>query len=81
MIGYWMTLASSAGMIFSVELARLRIEHDLWDAEQPVKKFQFSIWSLLAWMTFVPLAIAYFQAIGPLIEWLFPSYFVATSSS
>jgi hypothetical protein len=59
-------------MVVAVELARLRMVHDLWDASHRVERPQFTLRSAFLWITFVPLVIGYYQAIGPFVSWLFP---------
>jgi hypothetical protein len=70
--GYWLTVFGFALQIFYVEVARLRMTHDLWDASQPVGKLQFSMRNLFFWMTFTAIALGYYFALGPAIDWLVP---------
>lgn len=70
--GYGVTLVALAGQLFAVELARLRMHHDLWDRSQPPHRPQFTVGGLLFWMTLLPLVFAYYQAVDPVVEWLFP---------
>lgn len=72
LFGYWVTLFALAGQLFAVELARHRMRHDLWDASHPTRRPQFTLGSLLAWMTILPLIFGYYQAVEPIVEWFFP---------
>lgn len=69
--GYWMTLGALAAQFFAVELARHRMQHDLWDRSQPVRRPQISLRTIFLWMTVLPLIPAYFQALQALIGWWF----------
>ena len=71
LFGYWLTLIALSGMLVSVELARLRMRHDLWDASQRIPKPQFRLRSVFLWMTIAPLVLAYYRSIDPLTQWLF----------
>ena len=69
--GYWLTLIGLVGMLVAVELARLRMQHDLWDASQRVLRPQFSIRSILIWTALFPIVFGYYRAIEPLCNWIF----------
>ena len=71
--GYWITIVGQTCLFISIEVAVYRMQHDLWDTTQKVVKPQFSILTILGWTAFFPLAFSYFQAIGPLVNWLFPA--------
>ena len=71
LFGYWLTLLALAGMLISVEVARLRMRHDLWNRSEPVCKPQFSLRTVFLWMTLVPLVVFYYRAIEPFANWLF----------
>jgi len=59
--GYWLTLIGLLCVVFAVELARHRMQHDLWDAAQRVERPQFSIRSLLIWTAFFPIVFSYYR--------------------
>jgi hypothetical protein len=69
--GYWLTLAALAGMVFAVELGRHRLQHDLWDANRPASRPQFTLRKVFWWMTFFPLVFGYYQSIEPFAKWLY----------
>lgn len=70
LFGYWLTMIGLAGMMLAVELARHRMQHDLWDASQPAARPQFTLASIFLWITLIPLAIGYYQVVEPLAKWL-----------
>lgn len=70
-IGYYVSMAALVGMAFTIERASRWMEHDLWDPHAPVQPFQFSLWNLFIWMTFPPIAIAYFFSVDQLVSWIF----------
>lgn len=69
--GYWLTLIGLGGMVIAVELARYRMQHDLWDASQRVVRPQFTIRRILIWTAFFPVVFSYYRAIEPFCNWLF----------
>ncbi len=71
LFGYWLTLIGLVGMVVAVELARLRMQHDLWDPSQRVLRPQFSIRSILIWTAFFPIVFSYYRAIEPFCNWIF----------
>lgn len=71
MYGYWLTLIGLVGMVIAVELARYRMQHDLWDASQRVVRPQFTIRRILIWTAFFPIVFSYYRAIEPFCNWLF----------
>lgn len=71
MYGYWLTLIGLLGMVTAVELARYRMQHDLWDASQRVVRPQFTIRRILIWTAFFPIVFSYYRAIEPFCNWLY----------
>ncbi len=69
--GYWLTMIGLGGLVVAVELARYRMQHDLWDASKRVVKPQFSIRSILFWTAFFPVVFSYYRSIEPFCNWLF----------
>lgn len=72
LFGYWLTLVSLLAMVLTVELARHRLDHDLWDASQPVARPRFTLRQVFVWMTLLPLVVAYYQSIRTFADWFFP---------
>lgn len=70
LVGYWLALVGLVSTAAAVELARYRMQHDLWDASQRVERPRFTLRQLFFWMTFFPLAMGYLQAVGKLASWL-----------
>ncbi|MFO0923623.1 MAG: hypothetical protein U0905_14180 [Pirellulales bacterium] len=70
-IGYYVSMIALVGLAFSIERASRRMEHDLWDPSAAVVPFQFSLWNIFVWMTFPPVAVAYFVGVNKIVEWLF----------
>ncbi|MBX3420506.1 MAG: hypothetical protein KF752_03010 [Pirellulaceae bacterium] len=70
MYGYVVASLCLMTMVVSVELARCRMVHELWDRAAPVEPFHFSIRSLLIWMTVLAGIIAYYQGVNVFLTWL-----------
>ncbi len=70
--GYWVSIVGFVGLTFSIELARLRMKHDLWDRSAPALRPQFTIRGIFFWTTFCALVVGYYGAIGPILSWMFP---------
>ena len=71
MYGFWLTLIGLGGMVIAVELARYRMQHELWDASQSVVRPQFTIRRILIWTAFFPIVFSYYRAIEPFCNWFF----------
>ena len=69
--GYWLTMIGLGGLVIAVELARYRMQHDLWDASTRVVKPQFSIRSILFWTAFFPIVFSYYRSIETFCDWLY----------
>ncbi len=70
-VGYFVGLFAIVGIVFSVEAASRRMQHDLWDPLQVIRPFQFTLRNTFVWMTLPPLAFGYFQFIDRGLDWLF----------
>ena len=68
--GYWLSMSALVITTLSVQWARFRMQHDLWDPRIPVIRPQYSIQNLLIWMTLPPLVIAYYRSIEPFVHWM-----------
>lgn len=71
--GYFIVLAGLLGTVVAVEIAKNRMEFDLWDRSRPIGRFNFSIRSLMGWTTFLAVIIGYYQGIPVLLEQIFGS--------
>ncbi len=69
--GYRLTLIGSVGMLVAVELARHRMQHDLWDVTQRVLRPPFSIRGTFIWTAFFSTVFRYYRAMEPLCNWIF----------
>lgn len=66
--GYWLTISGLICQVLAVEVARHRMQHDLWDASSKVVRPQFSIRNILFWTAFFPIVLTYYQTITPFCD-------------
>lgn len=66
--GYPVTWLASGLMFVAILIGSGRIEHDLWNANTPINRPQFSIRQTLIWTTSLAIVIAYYQLISKVMS-------------
>jgi small-conductance mechanosensitive channel len=71
LVGYFVFLIGIILLICSIVWCVQRMEHDLWDRNQPKSKLQFSVAKIMAWTTGLAVTIGYYRSLDHVLRWLF----------